>query len=68
MEDIARHHRGQLAELRELAETEGAVETGSSPELILRFGLDFQKWIVEWWEGEIARTDGGGGKDGQPHV
>jgi DNA-binding PadR family transcriptional regulator len=68
MEDIARHHRGQLAELRELAETEGAVETGSSPELILRFGLDFQEWIVEWWEDEIARTDDGGSNDGQPHV
>jgi DNA-binding PadR family transcriptional regulator len=68
MEDIARHHRQKLAELRELAETDDSVEAGSAPELVLRFGLDFQRWIVEWWENEINRSDDGGRDDGQPRV
>jgi DNA-binding PadR family transcriptional regulator len=57
MADIARHHREKLAELRDLAEADSSIEAGSSPDLILRFGLDFQRWIVNWWEDEIARTE-----------
>jgi DNA-binding PadR family transcriptional regulator len=68
MEDIAGHHREKLTELRELAETDDAVEAGSAPELVLRFGLDFQQWIVEWWEAEISRDDDGGRGAGRPRV
>ncbi len=68
MEDIARHHQETLGELRKVAELDHPAEDCPSRDLVLRFGLDFQQWLVDWWQKEINRTDEGGQGGGHQRV
>jgi DNA-binding PadR family transcriptional regulator len=60
LEEIAAVHRRQVKEL-ELIECEVALDEGEAdpgrqpgtPEFVLRFGLDFHRWVVAWCEREI---------------
>jgi PadR family transcriptional regulator AphA len=64
LESMAAIHRRQVRELEVVAESKNAGELACSPETIaedhpgmsafvLRFGLDFHRWVVEWCEREI---------------
>jgi DNA-binding PadR family transcriptional regulator len=60
LEDIAAVHRRQVRELEviegEICLDEGEPDPGrdpGTPEFVLRFGLDFHRWVVSWYEREI---------------
>jgi DNA-binding PadR family transcriptional regulator len=63
LEDIAAVHRRQVKEL-EVIEGEVYLEEGEAdpgkepgtPEFVLRFGLDFHRWVVSWYEREIENA------------
>lgn len=63
LEDIAAVHRRQVRELEaiegEFCLTEGEADPSDqpgTPEFVLRFGLDFHRWVVSWYEREIEAT------------
>ncbi len=67
LEAMADVHRGHVAELGSVASTKSAGEHPCSaedpredhpgmPAFVLRFGLDYHRWVVEWCETEIARV------------
>jgi len=60
LEEIASVHRRQVKELEmiecEVVLDEGEADPGhepGTPEFVLRFGLDFHRWVVSWCEREI---------------
>jgi DNA-binding PadR family transcriptional regulator len=63
LEEIASVHRRQVKELEmiecEVVLDEGEVDPGhepGKPEFVLRFGLDFHRWVVSWCEREIENA------------
>ncbi|MFZ9668769.1 MAG: PadR family transcriptional regulator [Solirubrobacterales bacterium] len=78
LESMAADHRHQVAELEEVARRFGAgelscelddtsVDHPGDPGFVLRFGLDYHRWVVEWCEREVEaaraadRVTGGAG-------
>jgi PadR family transcriptional regulator AphA len=60
LEEIAAVHRRQVKELEvlecEIVVGEGEADPGEepgTPEFVLRFGLDFHRWVASWCEREI---------------
>ncbi|MDQ2700548.1 MAG: hypothetical protein M3Y23_04390, partial [Actinomycetota bacterium] len=60
---IADQHREKLKQLRQVEAglENGLGECGDGNEepacdLVLRFGLDFQEWVIAWCEREIERN------------
>ena len=60
LEDIAAVHQRQVRELevieRGICLGEGETNPGDlpgTPEFVLRFGLDFHRWVVSWCEREV---------------
>lgn len=50
-------HREKADRLRLVREAQEPIEHDPSWEMVLRFGLGFNEWAVEWCESEIARLN-----------
>jgi len=79
LEAMAQVHRRQVRELESVAGKKAAdalacgVEAipdahPGTPEFVLRFGLDFHRWVVEWCEREIESALGSGVAAESSHV
>lgn len=71
LEGMAEVHRRQVREL-EAVESRGCLD-GEAPDpdarpgsagFVLRFGLDFHRWVVDWCEQEIESAQGAGAARG----
>ncbi len=52
-----RRHAAQLEQTKEAVEGDEAHDESSWCDLVLRFGLDFDDWVIEWCEREIAAAE-----------
>ncbi len=52
-----REHAAQLELTKESLEAEGERDESSWCDLVLRFGLDFNEWVIDWCEREIAAAE-----------
>lgn len=52
-----RQHRSQLRHTRELVDADPEYDKECWSDLILRFGLDFDEWVIAWCEKEIAAAE-----------
>jgi DNA-binding PadR family transcriptional regulator len=62
LDGIAGQHRQKLAELRKVAGADWPAD-GESPredepacDTVLRFGIEFQEWVIDWCDREIRRN------------
>ena len=56
LRDVAEQHRRKVAALREI-EPAASQAPESFPYLLLRFGIDSNEWIADWWEREAAELE-----------
>ena len=56
LRDMEAQHRAKVAALREV-EAGASKDPDSSPYLVLRFGIEFNEWVVEWCERAAAELD-----------
>ncbi len=54
MVDQHRQHEAQLRLTRETVDADDEYDKDSWCDLVLRFGLDFNEWVIGWCEREIA--------------
>jgi DNA-binding PadR family transcriptional regulator len=57
LRDMGEQHRRKVAALREI-EPFAAQAPESFPYLVLRFGIDFNQWVVDWCEQQAAELGG----------
>jgi DNA-binding PadR family transcriptional regulator len=60
---MAELHRGKADRLRLVQEAQQPVEGDPSWLAVLRFGLGFNQWAIEWCDAEIARLEAEAGDD-----
>ncbi len=56
LRDMGEQHRRKVAALREV-EPHAAKEPNSFPYLVLRFGIEFNEWVVEWCESRAGELE-----------